>query len=201
MWRSAHSIVQSATFIRNRRVTAVAGVDPGTDGTDTRGGCRARRCRSAGGAASDVGGAVLVGGAEDHGGAGGDAADGADLLDQFFQRGGRGHPHLEDVVLVARDAGQASIAARCSSRCGTSSGAAASNGLMDTKAVSGRPTSSGSNTATYPLITPSCSSLRTRWWTADTERPACRASSVKLIRPLRVSSDTILRSISSTKSR
>src|SRR5215469_3232872 len=53
---------------------------------------------------SDVGGAVLVGGAEDDGGSGGDAADGADLLEQVFQRGGRGHPYLEDVVLVARDA-------------------------------------------------------------------------------------------------
>jgi AcrR family transcriptional regulator len=53
---------------------------------------------------SDGGGAVFEGGTEDDGGAGGDAADGADLLEQVFQRGGRGHPHLEDVVLVAGDA-------------------------------------------------------------------------------------------------
>src|SRR6185437_1222627 len=99
-----------------------------------------------------------VGGAEDDGGAGGDAADRPDLLEQVLQGDGRGDPHLEDVVLVAGHAVAGSMAVRCSSRCGRSSGAAASNGLMDTKAVSGRPTSSGSNTATYPLITPSCSS-------------------------------------------
>jgi hypothetical protein len=50
-------------------------------------------------------------------------------------------------------------------------------------------------------MTPSVSSLRTRWWTADTDSPACLASSVKLIRPLRESRDTILRSISSTTAR
>ena len=79
-----------------------------------------------------------------------------------------------------------------------SSGAAGSNGFIETNAVSGSPITSGSHSATYPVITPSVSSLRTRWCTADTERPACLASSVKLMRPLRDSKDTILRSISST---
>ena len=45
------------------------------------------------------------------------------------------------------------------------------------------------------------SSLRTRWWVAETDSPVWRARSVKLIRPSLASSERILRSISSTPSR
>ena len=56
------------------------------------------------GPASELRRAVLVGGAEHHGGPGGDPAHGTDLVQQVLQGGRRGDPHLEDVVLVARDA-------------------------------------------------------------------------------------------------
>src|SRR5579871_5565905 len=59
---------------------------------------------SRGSEGSDVGRAVLVRGAEHHGGPGGDAAQGTDLVQQVLQRGRRADPHLEDVVLIARDA-------------------------------------------------------------------------------------------------
>ena len=90
------------------------------------------------------------------------------------------------------------MAGRWASRSGASSGAAGSNGLMEMNAVSGRPAPAGSIMAAYPLITPRRSSRRTRWCVAETESPVCRDSSVKLIRPSRHSSETILRSMSST---
>jgi hypothetical protein len=55
-------------------------------------------------------------------------------------------------------------------------------------AVSGKPTASASTTAAYPLITPRCSSLRTRWCTADVDKPVAFPRSVKLIRPSAVKS-------------
>ncbi len=78
---------------------------------------------------------------------------------------------------------------------GASSGAAGSNGLIETKAVSGRPASAGSMTAAYPLIRPRRSRRRTRWWVANTDSPVCLASSVKLIRPSRHSSPRIAASL------
>ena len=49
-------------------------------------------------------GAVLERRAQHHRGAGGDAAEGTDLLQEFFQRGRGGDPDLEDVVLLPRHA-------------------------------------------------------------------------------------------------
>ncbi len=59
-----------------------------------------------------------------------------------------------------------------------SSGALGSNGLAEMNAVSDRPTDSGSITAAYPRITPRCSSRRTRWWTAEVDRPVALPRSV-----------------------
>ncbi len=59
-----------------------------------------------------------------------------------------------------------------------SSGALGSNGLTEMKAVMGRPTASGSTTAAYPRMTPRCSSRRTRWCTADVDRPVALPRSV-----------------------
>ncbi len=93
------------------------------------------------------------------------------------------------------------MAARWASRSGASSAAAGSNGLIETNAVSGRPTSAELITAAYPRIRPRRSSLRTRWWVAETDSPVWRARSVKLIRPSLASNERIFRSISSTSSR
>ncbi len=90
------------------------------------------------------------------------------------------------------------MAVRWASRSGASSGAAASNGLIETNAVSGSPAASALISAAYPLISPRSSRRRTRCWAAETDRPVCRASSVKLIRPSRASNETILRLVSST---
>src|SRR5918992_2879673 len=52
--------------------------------------------------------------------------------------------------------------------------------------------------AAYPLITPRCSSRRTRWCTADVERPVSLPRSVYDIRPFPASSRRTCRSSSST---
>ena len=93
------------------------------------------------------------------------------------------------------------MAVRWASRSGASSGAAGSNGLMETNAVSGSPASAGSITAAYRLIRPRRSSRRTRWWVAETDSPVWRDRSVKLILPSWHSNERILRSVSSTPSR
>src|SRR5215211_4525123 len=67
---------------------------------------------------------------------------------------------------------------------------------MDTKAVSGSPSALASSCAAYPVIRPRCSSRRTRWCTADTDRPTRSARSVKLARPSRASALSSARSTS-----
>src|SRR5215472_589041 len=52
--------------------------------------------------------------------------------------------------------------------------------------------------AEYPQITPRSSSLRTRCCTAETDRPVCLASSVKLSRPSAASSARIFLLVAST---
>src|SRR3954453_19601055 len=63
-------------------------------------------------------------------------------------------------------------------------------------AVSGRPSALASSVAWYPVIRPRCSSRRTRWCTADTDRPTRSARSVKLARPSRASALSSARSTS-----
>src|SRR5690606_13844088 len=73
-----------------------------------------------------------------------------------------------------------------------------SNGRIATNAVNGSPTASYDTRAAYPVITPRCSSRRTRWWTADTDSPTRSARSVYDNRPSSARAATIARSISST---
>ena len=69
---------------------------------------------------------------------------------------------------------------------------------MEISAVSGRPSDSWSTTAAYPLMTPRCSSRRTRWCTAEVDNPVALPRSVYDMRPSAASSRTIARSRSST---
>ena len=71
---------------------------------------------------------------------------------------------------------------------------------MATNADSRCPTASGSIRAAYPDTTPRDSSLRTRDWTAETDRPALAASSDNVARPSATSSRTRIRSMSSSDS-
>lgn len=59
-----------------------------------------------------------------------------------------------------------------------SSGALGSKGFTEMNAVSDSPTDSGSTIAAYPRITPRCSRRRTRWCTADVDRPVALPKSV-----------------------
>jgi len=71
---------------------------------------------------------------------------------------------------------------------------------MATNAESRCPTASGSIRAEYPDTTPRDSSLRTRDWTAETDRPALAANSDNVARPSATSSRIRIRSISSSVS-
>ena len=51
-------------------------------------------------------------------------------------------------------------------------------GEMEMKAVSGRSRAVKSTSAAYPLTTPRSSSRRTRWWTAEVDRPVALPRSV-----------------------
>jgi hypothetical protein len=71
---------------------------------------------------------------------------------------------------------------------------------MATNADNKCPIASGSIRAQYPATTPRDSSLRTRDWTAETDRPALAASSDNVARQSATSERTNIRSMSSSVS-
>ena len=71
---------------------------------------------------------------------------------------------------------------------------------MATNADSRCPTASGLIRAEYPVTTPRDSSLRTRDWTAETDRPVLAASADSVARPSAASSRIKIRSMSSSDS-
>ena len=109
---------------------------------------------------------------------------GPDPGQQALQVGGRGHPHLQDVVLLAGH-GVAGLDLRHHGQPvgHVVRGAGVQRGDRDERRQRQArrhrrrppPCSRGS--------TPRCSSRRTRWCTADVDSPVARPRSVKLIRP------------------